>query len=51
MPLSRKEPAPRTKRRTREHVIADLSTNHVERHALLCGLSVERRVHDCGADR
>jgi hypothetical protein len=25
------------KRRTREHVIADLAVNHVERHALLCG--------------
>lgn len=38
------------KRRTREHVIADLSVNHVERQALLCGFSVERRVHDYGVD-
>jgi hypothetical protein len=38
------------KRRTREHVIADLSANHVERHALLCGFSAERVVHDYGID-
>ncbi len=38
------------KRRTREHVIADLSANHVERHALLCGYSVERVRHDYGID-
>jgi len=41
---------PRKKRRTREHIIADLSANHVERHALLCGYSVERRWHDYGID-
>lgn len=28
------------KRRTREHVIADLSVNHVERLVLLCGWTV-----------
>ncbi len=38
------------KRRTRQHVIADLSVNHVERHALLCGYSVERPEHDYGID-
>jgi hypothetical protein len=38
------------KRRTREHVIADLSTNFVERHALLCGFSVERIRLDYGID-
>ena len=38
------------KRRTREHVIADLSANHIERYALLCGYSVERVVHDYGMD-
>ena len=48
--MSRKKPVPRRKRRTREHVLADLSANHVERHALLCGYSVERRVHDYGID-
>jgi hypothetical protein len=38
------------KRRTREHVIADLSINFVERQALLCGHSAERVVHDYGYD-
>lgn len=38
------------KRRTRSHIIADLSANHVERHALLCGYSVERIRHDYGVD-
>jgi hypothetical protein len=38
------------KRRTREHVIADLSVNHVERHVLLCGFSVERIRLDYGID-
>ena len=31
-------------------MIADLSVNHVERHALLCGFVVERQVHDYGID-
>jgi hypothetical protein len=38
------------KRRTREHVIADLSVNHVERHALLCGFVIEQLAHDYGID-
>jgi hypothetical protein len=38
------------KRRTREHIIADLSVNHVERHALLCGWTVERLRYDYGID-
>lgn len=38
------------KRRTREHVIADLSVNYVERQALLCGFTIERIVHDYGID-
>lgn len=38
------------KRRTREHVIADLSVNHVERQALLCGYTVERVRADYGYD-
>src|SRR5262249_54154284 len=38
------------KRRTREHVIADLSVNHVERFALLCGFSVEQARRDYGID-
>ena len=40
----------RRKRRTRGHVIADLSVNHVERHVLLCGCTVERFWHDYGYD-
>jgi hypothetical protein len=40
----------RRKIRTREHVIADLAINHVERQVLLCGYSVERVVHDYGID-
>lgn len=38
------------KRRTRAHVLADLSVNHVERHALRRGFSVERMFHDYGLD-
>lgn len=38
------------KRRTRAHVISDLSVNFVERQALLCGFTVERMVHDYGVD-
>ena len=38
------------KRRTREHIIADLSVNHVERQALLCGYTIERMTHDYGID-
>jgi hypothetical protein len=38
------------KRRTREHVIADLAVNHVERAALLCGFSIERVQRDYGVD-
>lgn len=38
------------KRRTREHVIADLSVNHVERLVLRCGWTAERKRHDYGVD-
>ena len=38
------------KRRTREHVIADLGVHHVEGHVLRCGYTVERVVHDYGLD-
>ena len=38
------------KRRTREHIIADLAVNHVERQALLCGYTVQRNHHDYGID-
>jgi hypothetical protein len=36
--MRHREPGPK-KRRTRAHVIADLSINHVERQALLAGVS------------
>jgi len=38
------------KRRTREHIIADLGVNHVERHILLCGHTAERVFYDYGYD-
>lgn len=38
------------KRRTRQHVIAEMSANHLERWILLCGFSVERIEHDYGID-
>lgn len=38
------------KRRTREHVIADLSVNYVERIVLRCGHTLERFWHDYGFD-
>ena len=38
------------KRRTREHVIADLSVNYLERLVLRCGWTVERSRHDYGID-
>ncbi len=38
------------KRRTREHIIADLSVNYVERFALRCGFAVERVWFDYGLD-
>ena len=41
---------PRRKRRTREHIIADMSANHVERHILSCGFSAEIIRHDYGID-
>jgi hypothetical protein len=47
--MPRPTPANR-KRRTREHVIADLGVNHVERQALLSNFSIERIVHDYGVD-
>src|SRR4051812_370334 len=38
------------KRRTRQHVIADLAVNYVERHVLRCGYVVERMQSDYGVD-
>jgi len=41
---------PLRKLRTREHVIADLGVNYVERQVLLCGGSVQRIYSDYGYD-
>jgi hypothetical protein len=38
------------KRRTREHVLADLSANYVEKQALLCGFAVDHVRPDYGID-
>lgn len=38
------------KKRTRGHVIADLSVNYLERHILLCGFSTMRPNADYGYD-
>jgi hypothetical protein len=38
------------KRRTREHIIADLSRHHVEGFVLRCGYTVERFENDYGFD-
>src|SRR5947208_8110925 len=38
------------KRRTREHVLADLSANYVEKQALLCAFTAERVRFDYGID-
>jgi hypothetical protein len=41
---------PLRKLRTREHVIADLGINHLERHILLCGHTSQWIQHDYGYD-
>jgi Domain of unknown function (DUF4365) len=38
------------KKRTREHVLADLSANHIEKIALACGYALDRIWHDYGLD-
>jgi hypothetical protein len=45
----RRIPAER-KLRTREHVLADLSANHVEKQALLCSFAAQRVQPDYGID-
>ena len=53
MPIKKKKIRPKKadkKRRTRSHIIADLSANHVERHALNNGYSVECITKDYGYD-
>ena len=46
----RKRPRLTRKRRTREHIIADLGVHHVEGHILRCGFTAERVVHDYSVD-
>jgi hypothetical protein len=41
---------PAGKTRTRQHVIADLAVNHLERHILRCGHTAERVRYDYGYD-
>jgi Domain of unknown function (DUF4365) len=45
-----RQPHPPGKRRTRQHVIADLSENHVARVVLAEGFTVQKLVPDYGCD-
>ncbi len=38
------------KRRTRQHIIADLSFNHLEWYVLKCGFTIDPTKHDYGID-
>jgi hypothetical protein len=38
------------KQRVRSHIIAEMSANHFERYALICGYAVQRIEHDYGID-
>jgi hypothetical protein len=46
----KKKPPFQRKTRTREHIIADLAVNHIERHILLRGFTLERITQDYGVD-
>jgi hypothetical protein len=48
--MARRRTPPERKLRTREHVLADLSVNYVEKQALLCGFSAVRVHPDYGID-
>src|SRR5262245_24140444 len=48
--MARHDRRPKRKRRTREHIDADLAVNYVERLILECGYSVERVTADYGTD-
>jgi hypothetical protein len=48
--MARQRNATERKRRTREHVLADLSANYVEKQALLCGFAVSYVHPDYGID-
>ena len=38
------------KLRTRQHIIEDLSFNHIEKQILLAGFTMDRNPHDYGID-
>ena len=48
--MARRRGSTERKRRTREHVLADLSANYVEKQALLCSYTAERIRLDYGID-
>lgn len=48
--MARRKTPTQRKLRTREHVLADLSVNHVERQVFRCDWSVERVIRDYGID-
>ena len=48
--VERNQTAGQRKRRTREHIIADLSVNHVERAILRAGHTTQRVLQDYGFD-
>ena len=48
--MARRRSRTERKRRTREHVLADLSANYVEKQALLCSYTAERVRLDYGID-
>jgi len=48
--MARRRSGTERKLRTRQHVLADLSANYVEKQALLCGYTAERVRLDYGID-
>jgi len=48
--MARRQGRTERKRRTREHVLADLSANYVEKQSLLCAFTTERVRLDYGID-
>jgi hypothetical protein len=48
--MAKERPKRPQKRRTREHIIADLSVHHVEGPILRVGFTAQRVVHDYGLD-
>ena len=48
--MAKQQSTPPGKTRTRQHVIADLSVNFVERQVLVCGHALQRVQYDYGYD-